>query len=280
MSTEPKRLSKREWWLIILVIVIGEYLFIDKVFKYGADAGIVSYVSFAGTIVSIILAVLAIVYSYYQNFSQQRDSNNIATQIDLLRNTVKDVRVSKDEFISELERINSISEKLDQSMSILAESQSHVIKLSSSFESFRASVGIASQQVLEPPGKEKLSPTQVNYFFKRFPEGTYLILFALYKSKWEKLKFDERFEKYYKAPMLSISKDNDENKLQWDENMIYTVFVTTFFLFQAFGLLSVSKGELTLDGEVENLIKMEIESGNVFKIDYLKKAAKMIEDIT
>jgi len=112
MSTERKGFSKREWWLVVLVVVVSEYVFLDKVFKYGANEGIVSYISFAGTIVSIILAVLAIVYSYYQNFSQQRDSNNIATQIDLLRKTVNEVQITKAEFSSELSRINEISDKL------------------------------------------------------------------------------------------------------------------------------------------------------------------------
>jgi cell division protein FtsL len=106
-NTEIRVISRRnltttEWILILLFAMVSAYVFIEKVYRYGADTGIVSYVSFAGTIVSIILAVLAIVYSYYQNFSQQRDSSTIATQIDIRRQTVTDVRISKKEFSKEL----------------------------------------------------------------------------------------------------------------------------------------------------------------------------------
>jgi hypothetical protein len=105
MSNSESKLRTREWLLIIVALVIGEYVFIDKVFRYRSDQGVIGYVSFAGTIVSIILAVLAIVYSYYQNFAQKRDSSNIAAQVDLLRATVSDVRLSKAEFAEELKRI-------------------------------------------------------------------------------------------------------------------------------------------------------------------------------
>ncbi len=205
MSNENHRtLSTREWLLIILGIIIGEYVFIEKVFRYGASEGIVGYVSFAGTIVSIILAVLAIVYSYYQNFSQQRDVNNISTQIELLRTTVHDVRVSKSEFLDELSRINEISDKLDRSLSIVGESQTHVIKLTTQFDSLRQAFESTSSQ--PQPGisvDEKRLPTKSD-FFASLADGVKTVIYALYRSKDKELEESDRKQNTISNRCLNI----------------------------------------------------------------------------
>lgn len=79
MSKE--KLKNSEWILIILVIVLLLIIIFIFVTYYGSNKDIVSYVGFAGTIVSIILAILAIVYTYYQNVSQQQSSYRISEQI-------------------------------------------------------------------------------------------------------------------------------------------------------------------------------------------------------
>ncbi len=90
---------------------------------WGGDSQIVSHVSFAGTLVSIILAVLAIVYSYYQNFSQQRDSSSISTQIETLRTVVEDIRRSGTGVSVELNRLEDITKKLDHTILLGEESR-------------------------------------------------------------------------------------------------------------------------------------------------------------
>jgi hypothetical protein len=67
--------------LTVLLIVVCEYVLIVWTQNYGADENVVSHVGFAGTIISIILAVIAILYSYYQTFAQQRDSASLAEQL-------------------------------------------------------------------------------------------------------------------------------------------------------------------------------------------------------
>lgn len=76
-----EKLKNSEWILIILVIVLLLTIIFIFVTYYGSNKDIVSYVGFAGTIVSIILAVLAIVYTYYQNVSQEQSSYRISEQI-------------------------------------------------------------------------------------------------------------------------------------------------------------------------------------------------------
>ena len=61
--------------------MLFEYQLIMWTRDYGADKEVLSHVGFAGTIVSIVLAIIAIVYSYYQTFAQERDSATLAEQL-------------------------------------------------------------------------------------------------------------------------------------------------------------------------------------------------------
>jgi hypothetical protein len=271
MSTERKYLSNREWILIVSVVVASEYIFLDKVLRYGSDGAVVSYVSFAGTIVSIILAALAIVYSYYQNFSQQRDSNNVAAQINLLRSTVSDVRVSKNEFINELQRISDISDKLDQSISILSESKSYVADLHSSFNDFRLSFEGTSMSPIDSPAAEQLSAKQIEYLFFRLTDGAYVVLYALYKSRKEELELYPRFNKYYLEPA----------KPYWTEfenidSLMWGSFLATKSIIESLGLVREYNNRIEINAELEPLIQEHIEKSDIVNAEGYKE---MLDEI-
>jgi hypothetical protein len=237
-------MSKREWVLLILIIVIGEYVFLDKVFKYGADSAVLNYMSFAGTLVSIILAVLAIVYTYYQNFSQQRDSGNIASQIDLLRSTVSEVRVSKGEFAKELKRIDEIGDKLDQSISLISESKTHVSSLSEHMEKLTNSYAPKSLGISPVSSSITLSDDQVREYLYRLPETSRVAAYALFISKDVSLGFNARATRYYIQPMLNHAASS-MGKIVMGQKQIdfYTGFFhATYFGLSIVNIVSISSG--------------------------------------
>lgn len=96
----PKSLSSREWILIILLLMLVQALIHFWSTETMSSSQIVNYISFAGTIVSIILAVLAIVYSFYQSFSQQNNVDSISREVDSLKETAKKVSESAHEISS------------------------------------------------------------------------------------------------------------------------------------------------------------------------------------
>jgi len=75
--------------LALLLVVLFEYIVIEWTRVYGSNDDVVSHVGFAGTIVSIVLAVIAIIYSYYQNFAQRRDSSLLGQQLENLRSVAE-----------------------------------------------------------------------------------------------------------------------------------------------------------------------------------------------
>jgi hypothetical protein len=138
---KPRTLPTREWLLILTVIMFLEYNILAWANEFGDNLNVINQVSFAGTIVSIILAVLAIVYSYLQSFGQQRDSTNIAAQIDLLRGVVEDVRQSEAELATGLARFDDISAKVDSALHVGRRTESHIRKMQARFESLAAVAG-------------------------------------------------------------------------------------------------------------------------------------------
>lgn len=128
-KNNSSRFKSREWILLILLIALVEYVIFFWSNLFGDVEDVVRTVSFAGTIVGIILAVLAIVYSYYQNFAQRRDSQNLATQIEFLRSVIQNVDGSTDTLIDQLSKLDSMTGKIDSSIDILAESKKKIENL-------------------------------------------------------------------------------------------------------------------------------------------------------
>jgi len=159
--------------LIIFIVIESQYIIESWVVGYGNNKDVVSNISFAGTIVSIILAVLAIVYSYYQNFSQQRDAYNIASQIEMLRQTVGLAENSGREFLSAVGRLEDISDKIDKNI-VLGEASHALLKvMNESNKEKRSSLDAA-------PGDVEPTDLELSKLAKRFVDKATVNQLAIY----------------------------------------------------------------------------------------------------
>lgn len=82
--------------MIIIILFLGQLLLHYFSAQVMSGSEVINYVSFAGTIVSIILAVLAIVYSFYQSFTQQNNVDLISREVEKLKKTSKDINKSSE----------------------------------------------------------------------------------------------------------------------------------------------------------------------------------------
>jgi type II secretory pathway pseudopilin PulG len=98
--------------LVVLLIILFEYQLITWTQRYGTDHDVVSHVGFAGTIVSIILALVAIFYSYYQGFAQQRDAQALAQQLSVLRDLGANLTKSGQSIASSGAELQDVREQL------------------------------------------------------------------------------------------------------------------------------------------------------------------------
>lgn len=76
-----KKMSTREWIMVCVLIVLIQLLLHYWTSESMNSSEVLAYVSFAGTIISIILAVLAIIYSFVQTQAQQVTSDSISREI-------------------------------------------------------------------------------------------------------------------------------------------------------------------------------------------------------
>lgn len=91
---KEKKLNTSHWIMIIIILSLSQLLLHYFSAQVMTGSEVINYVSFAGTIVSIILAVLAIVYSFYQSFTQQNNVDLIAREIERLKETAVDIKLA------------------------------------------------------------------------------------------------------------------------------------------------------------------------------------------
>ncbi|EHU1703088.1 hypothetical protein A1Z17_RS05740 [Acinetobacter baumannii] len=115
MSGKTK-FTKREWILSIIILLIIEAFIFWVAFQFAGNSSALGYVSFAGTLISIILAVLAIGYTYGESHQQKNSSITLGNQIESLV-AIKDKLEIQAEALNDIKFLKSslenFSEKVD-----------------------------------------------------------------------------------------------------------------------------------------------------------------------
>jgi hypothetical protein len=143
---------------------------------FGADEAVVSHVSFAGTIVSTVLALVAIGYAYFQTFSQRKDAEALAAQIAGLRGVLGELRTSSREIDSTTETLGALRDQVEQMVQAQAESITVVRSVESTVRS--ALDAVATSKPHAAVGSD-LSRQIVDTLLKNTNEPFLAILFAL-----------------------------------------------------------------------------------------------------
>lgn len=116
--SDNSKFTKREWIHLIITISIIEGFIFWVSFQFSGNSSALGYVSFAGTLISIILAVLAIGYTYGESHQQKNSSTTLANQIESLVEIKDKLEIQADAMMdiqSVKNHIIDISEKLDNS---------------------------------------------------------------------------------------------------------------------------------------------------------------------
>lgn len=98
-------------WMVIAILL--QLLITQWTVKAAGSREIVDYISFAGTVIGIILAFLAIVYSYLTTASQKNDSESLKSQILRLSETIQSAGASGQKFEAGVGRLEDIVSVLD-----------------------------------------------------------------------------------------------------------------------------------------------------------------------
>ncbi|MFB0769887.1 hypothetical protein ACEU5N_19750 [Aeromonas salmonicida] len=108
MKCEKAWLSNREWIFVIILVILSQFLLHQYASNVMNEMQVINYISFSGTIVSIILAILAIVYSFFQSITQQSNSDKIASNLESLTGVASSVNTSVDIMTTQVETLNTV----------------------------------------------------------------------------------------------------------------------------------------------------------------------------
>jgi hypothetical protein len=139
--------------LAVLLIVVSEYVLIVWTQNYGADQNVLSHVGFAGTIISIILAVIAILYSYYQTFAQQRDSASLAEQLRHLQTVTTTLGESSRNNLQQEQELLAIRAQIQESLDAAKRTEAMVGGIHANVADLKAR-SYAAEQAPLPKAKE------------------------------------------------------------------------------------------------------------------------------
>ncbi|MDC4552855.1 hypothetical protein NQ784_18395, partial [Acinetobacter baumannii] len=229
--SEKTKFTKREWLLSIIILLIIEAFIFWVAFQFAGNSSALGYVSFAGTLISIILAVLAIGYTYGESHQQKNSSITLGNQIDSLikikerlevqTNALEDIKILKDS-------LNEFSEKVESHFNETK------VKLNEFNETMLAQpTNKESNEEIKTPIIE-LSDEYKEFIFKKYMQSTYVVsalslilsvLFFENRKKYLDGVFNEQF-----------LQDLDINNLVGDSKSIFagSTFQTALFL-QVFG---------------------------------------------
>jgi hypothetical protein len=84
--------NKREWFFTIIIISLIQGFVWYSAFVNAGNGSALNFISFAGTLVSIILAVLAIGYTYGESISQKNHSDTVVNQISTLNEVIGNIQ--------------------------------------------------------------------------------------------------------------------------------------------------------------------------------------------
>lgn len=104
--------SKREWILSIVILLLIQFLVHWMSLKYGSSVSALGYVSFAGTVISILLGLIAIIYAFVQSFTQANSVVEIREQIDKLIDAGNDIVKSKDDLHRSAIELSEITDEI------------------------------------------------------------------------------------------------------------------------------------------------------------------------
>jgi Tfp pilus assembly major pilin PilA len=251
-----KSLSTREWFLIIILIMIVEAFICYIAFVNAKNGSALNFVSFAGTLISIILAVLAIGYTYGESVKQKNDGNTIANQISTLNQVINTIKIET----ASLDKISEINKELcmlSDSFKIgMNDTHKKVDDINTNFEELLKNFDNKATTTTQKPNYELLSDLLVT----KKPTTVLINLLLIYNfngtsisTMYSTLKFKllEILSIYYKT---EIEVDSKQGSL-----FIGFLNVTCAILLKI-GLVSVKKKEtISIDSHlltrIENFVK-------------------------
>lgn len=212
-DSTSKPFSRREWLFAGALVMLIEYWIFSVSHAVSGEQAIVNYVSFASTIASILLAVIAIIYSFVQTDSQQKTGNAIASQIDHLKNASIELRNSKEQLETQIDRFSGLAENLNGLQGLVG---NQINSVQESIQEMQKKLNLNSDVHVAPTFEGKKDVFDVDLILLAILHSTFacdLFTTALYqfsKKADSKYTWIDFIDKHFARPLHSDKESMNE----------------------------------------------------------------------
>lgn len=272
-------MKTREWIFTIAIVILIQFIVQVGALIFSNDNNVLNYISFAGTIVSIILATIAIVYSFVQTISQQSASSNISNQVDKLITVVDQIHDSKKIINSSIEHLQRASEKLDTAIENQSNIHKEVKTISESFSNSDLFKNFQTE-TNSPQDSTENKNQYIDEIIDAFPSwanGTKLCTIYLFWGSQKKLSINEIVDSIATPIMKNKFKDDDslESAIAFQHGLL----LATFHTLNTFNATRTEDKKIKLHPTLEKKCRLEIESIKASnKEDFLKEIITYYEE--
>ncbi|MGE7866666.1 hypothetical protein ACQKNO_10440 [Bacillus paramycoides] len=264
------------WLIIVMVCAISHYTY-----KYKDSGQLISHWSFGGTIVSIILAIIAIVYTFYDNFT----SKSSVQQLENSAGKIKDIteKLDSSHLVNSSNKIEEISIQLEIIMKSMDNKMKGISTELSTIRGMNAQNFSDFTTKLEQIGLNLTSKndnknqadspdensTELKKLLSSYTKGTLwnqtaLLCISLINEKRINFKEEDLDNLSHTIGKITSEKDQSQKKLH--VTLMYVAFLNTFNILKVYGLTLSANNILELNTELKELLEH-------FSSDY-KKAEK------
>ncbi|MCP9277390.1 hypothetical protein [Bacillus wiedmannii] len=259
------------WLIIIILFAVSTYTY-----KYSSNDDVITHWGFAGTIVSIILAIIAIVYTFFDNFTSKSSHQKLEESADRIKDITK--KLDSNNLVDSSNKIEEIGSKLEvittkmdkQLESINNEINKMHDNTNQSFSQFNkkldSHLGLANQNTNNET-KGKTSPDSVDledlfYTYGKVTVWNNLSLISLGLLDNHNISFNMD-DAHGLAETISkiINSDNNDSKLTTFSytSMMGVSLISTIRIFKSHGFNVLDNNKLEVEPKIQKLLASFLE---------------------
>ncbi|PEJ52827.1 hypothetical protein [Bacillus wiedmannii] len=251
------------WLIIIILFAVSTYTY-----KYSTNENVIAHWGFAGTIVSIILAIIAIVYTFFDNFTSKSSHQKLEESADRIKDITK--KLDSNNLVDSSNKIEEIGSKLEvitfkmdkQLESINNEINKMHNNTNQSFSQFNkkldSHLGFATQNTNnDTKGNASLESIDLEHFFYTYGKVTVwnkisIILIGLFNK--QNISFN--IKDTYKLSEIVSKILNTEDKFMTASytSLMAVSLLSTIRIFESNGFKVLDDNQLEIRPEIKELL--------------------------
>lgn len=266
--------ARTDFWLIILVAQMVEYILLDWVYDYSHNREIVDAVSFGGTLLSILVGQIAIGLSLYLAYSQQRDSDTVAREVLRLQQVAELMRSSSEEMGRSLKKLDRVGDKLEEHTPHILSTHEKSDMIHEQVNAVKALLqgskvwAESAAKGSKPDADNQIPPSNMQSLGVLQEMATFELMYWIYVQKRTPLPADAAFDK-----LLDLGEEfapiylHSDNPISTASSYLQGIFAANATFAYRIGLLEDKNNETWLTSAFERELITRVEAwaqGSVF----------------